>query len=57
MALRGGVDLADPDRADVHDSVLAQLGPARFEAAYAGGQALTRVQASAMLAEQPRIED
>ena len=51
VALRGGTDLGDPDRADVTDSVQAQLSEAEYEEAFASGQALTRYEALEFIAE------
>src|SRR6185437_7507208 len=50
VALRGGTDLSDPDRADVTVSVQEQLGKERFDAEFAAGRALSREQALAFLA-------
>ena len=50
VALRGGTDLSDPDRADVTVSVQEQLGKERFDAEFAAGRALGREQALAFLA-------
>ena len=50
VALRGGTDLGDPDRAEVTDSVQAQLSEAEFEEAFASGQALSRYEALEFIA-------
>ncbi|MEZ0110792.1 putative ATPase/DNA-binding SARP family transcriptional activator [Catenulispora sp. EB89] len=51
FALRGGIDLSDPDRADVARSVKTQLGEAEFEAAFASARGLTRQAGLAFLAD------
>jgi predicted ATPase/DNA-binding SARP family transcriptional activator len=50
VALRGGEDLSDPDRADVTVSVQRQLGQQAFDTAFAAGRAHSRAEGLAFMA-------
>uniref|UniRef100_UPI003F69CF64 ATP-binding protein n=1 Tax=Catenulispora pinisilvae TaxID=2705253 RepID=UPI003F69CF64 len=55
-ALRGGTDLGDPDRADVGQSVRAQLGNEEYDATFALGRAMARQEGLVAMADHLGIE-